>query len=129
MAKQLANAEDELKAAVDAAKNAKTKPEIEKALKKRGRCQEKDRQPQETNGRAAAGRVRISYTTKLPKEYEEKNPFDLVYDAVSGKLCPKSSKLQWDGSILSCQKGDNPGGGDRPIPPATDIAPNDPNRR
>ena len=58
-----------------------------------------------------------------------KNPFDLIYDVISKKVCRKNGKLQWDGSILSCQYGENPSGGDRPIPPATDISPNNPNAR
>jgi hypothetical protein len=73
---------------------------------------------------------RISYTSNLPSAYQSKNPFDLVYDKVSKTLCGKDGKAQWDGNIVSCQKGaDPPSGRDRPIPPATDIAPNDPNKR
>jgi hypothetical protein len=64
----------------------------------------------------------------LPKEYQDKNPFDLIYDYISRTIC-RSGKVQWDGSILSCQYGNTPDPGDRPIPPATDISPNNPNAR
>jgi hypothetical protein len=60
-------------------------------------------------------------TKPIPKKPEQNNPVD--------RVCPKGWKLQWDGTIWSCQKGDNPDGGDRPIPPTTDIDPKDPNRR
>jgi len=125
--KQLRSAEEDLKRYVDAAKAAKTKADIEKALKQADEARKRiaifrkelgDLQPAE----------KINYTSVLPKEYEDKNPFDLIYDYISRTIC-RSGKVQWDGSILSCQYGNTPDPGDRPIAPATDISPNNPNAR
>lgn len=127
---KLGQAEEALKNAVEAAKNAKNKQDAEKALKQAEEAKKRIGQHKKNlSEKESVPAERINYTTKLPKVYEERNPFDLVYDGLSGKFCPTGSKLQWDGSILSCQKGEIPSGGERPIPPATDIAPNDPNRR
>ena len=124
---QLRSAEDDLKRSVDAAKSAKAKADIEKALRQAEEARRRiaifkrelgDLQPAE----------RINYTSTLPKEYQDKNPIDLVYDYVSKTVC-RGGKLNWDGSIISCQKGDTPDAGDRPIAPATDISPNNPNAR
>jgi len=41
---------------------------------------------------------KINYTSTLPKEYQDKNPFDVIYDYVSKTIC-RSGKVQWDGSI------------------------------
>jgi hypothetical protein len=127
--KQLEQLEDEYPNALDAAKNGKTKPEIERALK---RAEEIKKRIDELRRRIGdlSPAERIPYTSKLPTPYVSKSPFDLVYDKISVTLCGKNGKAQWDGNIVSCQKGpDAPSGGDRPIPPATDIAPNDPNKR
>ena len=125
--KQLRAAEEDLKRYVDAAKTAKTKADIEKALK-----QADDARKRINIFRKELGELqpaeKINYTSNLPKEYQDKNPFDLIYDYISRTIC-RSGKVQWDGSILSCQKGDTPDAGNRPIPPATDISPNNPNAR
>lgn len=125
--KQLRAAEEDLKRYVDAAKTAKTKADIEKALK-----QADDARKRINIFRKELGELqpaeKINYTSTLPKEYQDKNPFDLIYDYISRTIC-RSGKVQWDGSILSCQYGNTPDPGDRPIPPATDISPNNPNAR
>jgi hypothetical protein len=125
--KQLRAAEEDLKRYVDAAKTAKTKADIEKALK-----QADDARKRINIFRRELGELqpaeKINYTSNLPKEYQDKNPFDLIYDYISRTIC-RSGKVQWDGSILSCQYGNTPDPGDRPIPPATDISPNNPNAR
>ena len=125
--KQLRAAEEDLKRYVDAAKTAKTKADIEKALK-----QADDARKRINIFRKELGELqpaeKINYTSNLPKEYQDKNPFDLIYDYISRTIC-RSGKVQWDGSILSCQYGNTPDPGDRPIPPATDISPNNPNAR
>ena len=125
--KQLRAAEEDLKRYVDAAKTAKTKADIEKALK-----QADDARKRINIFRRELGELqpaeKINYTSTLPKEYQDKNPFDLIYDYISRTIC-RSGKVQWDGSILSCQYGNTPDPGDRPIPPATDISPNNPNAR
>jgi flagellin-like hook-associated protein FlgL len=119
--RQLRSAEEDLKRNVDAAKSAKTKADIEKALK-----QADDARKRIDIFRKELGDLlpaeKINYTSVLPKEYEGKNPFDLIYDYASKTLC-RGGKIQWDGTILSCQKGDTPDPGNRPIPPATDISP------
>jgi hypothetical protein len=125
--KQLRAAEEDLKRYVDAAKTAKTKADIEKALK-----QADDARKRINIFRRELGELqpaeKINYTSNLPKEYQDKNPFDLIYDYISRTIC-RSGKVQWDGSILSCQYGNTPDPSDRPIPPATDISPNNPNAR
>jgi len=126
-AKQLRSAEEDLKRFVDAAKTAKTKADIESALKQADQARRRiaifKRELDEL-----LPAEKINYTSVLPKEYQDKNPFDLIYDYVSKTVC-RGGKAQWDGSIVSCQKGDTPDAGDRPIPPATDISPNNPNAR
>jgi hypothetical protein len=126
--RELAQAEDDYSHAIDDAKNGTNKADIEKALKRADDLKKKIDMLRRRIGDLSPAE-RISYTSKLPKEYESKNPFDLMYDVISKKVCRKNGKLQWDGSILSCQYGENPSGGDRPIPPATDISPNNPNAR
>jgi gas vesicle protein len=126
--KELTQAEDDYSHAIDDAKNGTNKADIEKALKKADGLKKRIDVLRRRIGDLSPAE-RISYTSKLPKEYESKNPFDIIYDVISKKVCRKNGKLQWDGSILSCQYGENPSGGDRPIPPATDISPNNPNAR
>lgn len=126
--KELTQAEDDYSHAIDDAKNGTNKADIEKALKKADGLKKRIDVLRRRIGDLSPAE-RISYTSKLPKEYELKNPFDIIYDVISKKVCRKNGKLQWDGSILSCQYGENPSGGDRPIPPATDISPNNPNAR
>lgn len=126
--KELTQAEDDYRHAIDDAKSGTNKADIEKALKRADDLKKRIDVLRRRIGDLSPAE-RISYTSKLPKEYESKNPFDLIYDVISKKVCRKNGKLQWDGSILSCQYGENPSGGDRPIPPATDISPNNPNAR
>jgi hypothetical protein len=124
---QLRSAEEDFKRYVDAAKTAKTKAEIEKALKQADQARTRINIFRRELGELQPAE-RINYTSVLPKEYEAKNPIDIVYDNVSRTVC-RGGKVQWDGSILSCQKGDTPDAGNRPIAPATDISPNNPNAR
>jgi hypothetical protein len=124
---QLRSAEEDLKRSVDAAKNAKTKADIEKALKQADEARKRIAIFKRELGELQPAE-KINYTSVLPKEYQEKNPIDLVYDYVSKTVC-RGGKLQWDGSIISCQFGDTPDSGNRPIAPATDISPNNPNAR
>lgn len=126
--KELTQAEDDYSHAIDDAKNGTNKADIEKALKKADGLKKRIDVLRRRIGDLSPAE-RISFTSKLPKEYKSKNPFDIIYDVISKKVCRKNGKLQWDGSILSCQYGENPSGGDRPIPPATDISPNNPNAR
>jgi hypothetical protein len=126
--KELTQAEEDYSHAIDDAKNGTNKADIEKALKKADNLKKRIDVLRRRIGDLSPAE-RISYTSKLPKEYESKNPFDLIYDVISKKVCRKNGKVQWDGSILSCQYGENPSGSDRPIPPATDISPNNPNAR
>jgi hypothetical protein len=125
--KQLRSAEEDLKRDVDAAKAAKTKADIEKALKQADEARKRINIFRRELGELEPAE-KINYTSTLPKEYQDKNPFDLIYDYISRTIC-RSGKVQWDGSILSCQFGNTPDPGDRPIPPATDISPNNPNAR
>lgn len=125
--RQLRSAEEDLKRYVDAARTAKTKADIENALKQADQARKRIAIFRRELGELQPAE-KINYTSVLPKEYEDKNPFDLVYDYVSRTVC-RGAKVQWDGSILSCQKGDTPDSGNRPIPPATDISPNNPNAR
>jgi hypothetical protein len=125
--KQLRSAEEDLKRNVDAAKAAKTKADIEKALKQADEARKRIIIFRRELGELEPAE-KINYTSTLPKEYQDKNPFDLIYDYISRTIC-RSGKVQWDGSILSCQFGNTPDPGDRPIPPATDISPNNPNAR
>jgi hypothetical protein len=124
---QLHSAEEDLKRYVDAAKTAKTKAEIESALKQAEQARKRIDIFKKELGELLPAE-KINYTSKLPKDYQDKNPFDLIYDYASRTIC-RGGKIQWDGSILSCQKGDTPDAGNRPIPPATDISPNNPNAR
>ena len=126
--KELTQAEDDYRHAIDDAKSGTNKADIEKALKRADDLKKRIDVLRRRIGDLSPAE-RISYTSKLPKEYESKNPFDIIYDVISKKVCRKNGKLQWDGSILSCQYGENPSGGDRPVPPATDISPNNPNAR
>jgi hypothetical protein len=125
---QLRAAEAALKSSVDAARTATTKAAAETALRQadqaRTRIATLKRDLGELQQQQPA--ERINYTSELPKEYQDKNPFDLAYDRISRTVC-RGGKVGWDGSILSCQKGDTPDPGDRPIAPATDISPNNPN--
>jgi hypothetical protein len=123
--KQLEQAEDDYIVAMDAAKNAKTKPEIERALRRADDAKKKIDSLKRRMGDLSPAE-RIPYTSKLPPAYVAKNPFDLIYDSISRKLCGRG-KAQWDGTIVSCQFGDNPSENERPIPPATDVDPKDPN--
>jgi len=125
--KQLRSAEEDLKRYVDAAKTAKTKADIESALKQADQARKRIDIFRKELGELQPAE-KINYTSVLPKEYQDKNPFDLIYDYASRVVC-RGAKLQWDGTILSCQKGDTPDAGNRPIPPATDISPNNPNAR
>jgi hypothetical protein len=125
--KQLRSAEEDLKRYVDAAKTAKTKADIEKALKQADEARKRINIFRKELGELEPAE-KINYTSTLPKEYQDKNPFDVIYDYISRTIC-RSGKVQWDGSILSCQYGDTPDAGNRPIPPATDISPNNPNAR
>jgi hypothetical protein len=122
---QLRLAEEDFQRNVDSGKTAKTKAEIENALKQADQARKRidvlkrdldELQPAE----------KINYTSRMPKDYQGRNPFDIIYDNVNRTVC-RGGKAQWDGSILSCQRGDTPDAGDRPIPPATDISPNNPN--
>jgi len=122
---QLRSAEEDLKRNLDAAKTAKTKADIEKALKQADDARRRVNIFKRELGELQPAE-KINYTSTLPKEYQEKNPFDIVYDNISRTLC-RGGKAQWDGSIVSCQKGDTPDHGNRPIAPATDISPNNPN--
>lgn len=79
---------------MDAAKNAKAKPEIERALKRADEIKKKiDDLKRRMGERAPAERV--SYTSNLASAYHSKNPFDLVYDKVSVTLCGK----RWEGAM------------------------------
>jgi hypothetical protein len=121
---QLHTAEDELKRDLDAAKASKTRGDMEKALKQADQVRKRIDSLKKDVGELLPAE-KIDYRSTLPKEYEEKNPFDVVYDSLSKTLC-RGGKIQWDGSILSCQSGVTPES-DRPILPATDISPNNPN--
>jgi hypothetical protein len=129
--KQLEQAEKELRAADDEAKNAKTQGEATKALQKAYTAWNTVQSLRKRLGEQQANvppAQRINYTSKLPPDYDKK-PIDVVYTAISDHVCGKGRKAGWDGNIFSCQKGENPGENDRPIPPATDPDPKDPNRR
>ena len=128
--KQLEQAEKELKDADDEAMKAKTPEEATKALQKAYTAWNTVQRLRQRLGEQQdlPPAQRINYTSKLPQGYDKK-PIDLVYTAISDRICGKGHKAGWDGTIFSCQKGEDPGGNGRPIPPATDIDPKDPNRR
>src|SRR5579862_752475 len=104
--KQLRSAEEDLKRNVDAAKTARTKADIEKALKQADEARKRINIFRRELGELEPAE-KINYTSTLPKEYQDKNPFDLIYDYISRTIC-RSGKVQWDGSILSCQFGNTP---------------------
>ncbi len=124
---QLRSAEQDLKTALDTVKSAKSKSAIEAALKQADAARKRIAVFRKELGELQPAE-KINYTSTLPKEYQDKNPIDVVYDYVSKTVC-RGGKLGWDGSIISCQFGDTPDSGNRPIPPATDISPNNPNAR
>jgi len=118
---KLGLAEEALKIAVDAAKNAKNKQDAEKALKQAADAKKRIDQHRKNLGeKEHVPAEKINYTTKLPKEYEGKNPFDLAKNKLND-LCGKDGEVGWDGTFLSCKKGKDSGESDRPVQPATDI--------